>query len=220
MREKVWHNAGFGSLRNIREFIEHYEPHFVPTVTPLRLSPEEAKTQGQRALISSLIQADARPQSPAVKLYSVEDYRALYLSGQVTPTDVAYAILPLVRRDTSPPGKHSTAWFQIKIDQILKAAEASTLRYKNNESLGLLDGIPTAVKDEYDMDGYITTLGSSIDYALPAAEGESSNSWLVRKLEETGAVILGKLHMHEFGLGIIHPHLTIDMSDLYRYNWK
>lgn len=83
------------------------------------------------------------------KYYSAADYRELYISGELTPTAVAKAILPMIRRDTKPPGEHSIAWFDSKVDLILLAAEASTLRYKEKRSLGPLDGVPTAVKGEH-----------------------------------------------------------------------
>jgi Asp-tRNA(Asn)/Glu-tRNA(Gln) amidotransferase A subunit family amidase len=106
----------------------------------------------------------------------------------------------LIRRDISPPGEHSVAWFDTKVDLVLRAAEASTKRYKENCSLGPLDGVLTAVKDEFDIDGYVTCLGSANDYTGDVLEAESHAAWCVRKLEEAGAVILGKLSMHEFGL--------------------
>lgn len=128
-------------------------------------------------------------------------YRALYLSGELTPLDVAQSILPFIRRDTSPPGEHSTAWFDVKVDLVIKAAEASTLRYREKRSLGPLDGVPTAVKDEYDMEGYTTSLGSVNDYTGKPLDGDKIDAWCVRKLQEAGAIILGKLSMHEFGMG-------------------
>lgn len=36
LRAKVWRDAGFGSLRDIRKEIEDYEPWFEPTVIPLQ----------------------------------------------------------------------------------------------------------------------------------------------------------------------------------------
>lgn len=135
------------------------------------------------------------------KYYSVADYHALYLSGELTPTAVAKAILVLVRRDISPPGEHSIAWWDSRVDLILAAAQASTLRFRNKRPIGILDGVPTAIKDEYDVDGYRTCLGSKNDYTPEAAHGQSMTSWCVRKLEEAGAINLGKLSMNEFGLG-------------------
>lgn len=135
------------------------------------------------------------------KYYSVADYHALYLSGDLTPTAVAKAILPLIRRDISPPGEHSIAWWDSRVDLVLAAAEASTLRYKDKRPIGILDGVPTGIKDEYDIDGYRTCLGSKNDYTPEANRGQSITNWCVEKLQAAGAINLGKLAMNEFGLG-------------------
>lgn len=144
--------------------------------------------------------ASSRPyrKDAANRYHSVSDYHALYKSGKLTPTAVAEALLPLIRRDISPRGEHSVAFLDSKVDIILKAAEASTLRYKQGTALGLLDGVPVAVKDEVDVDGYKKTLGSNRDFT--AADG--GTSWCVRKWEEAGAIMMGKLNMHELGLGM------------------
>ncbi|KAM0493655.1 hypothetical protein ACHAP8_009099 [Fusarium lateritium] len=199
IRETAWKNAGFASLRKIRTYIENVEPRYDPTVYPIALSEEAAKERGERVQFAALQQDNSHVFNPA-RFYSVADYRALYLSGEVTPVDVVNAILPLIQLDGPQPGRHASAWRELKIDQIMRAAEASTERYKNKQPLGPLDGVPSAIKDDYDLDGYSTTLGSLKDYAEIPAEGESSTSWIVRKLEEAGVVILGKLAMHEFGL--------------------
>ncbi|KAK7424109.1 hypothetical protein QQX98_000719 [Neonectria punicea] len=198
IRETAWHNAGFGALRQIREHIMDYEPWFEPTIIPM---PKTSQDQSQDQQSTPPAEATGLP--PQLKnrqFYSVSDYHAMYLAGETTPTDVAQALLPLIQRNSSPPGKHSVAWFDTKVDMVLKSAEASTLRYKENRPLGVLDGVPTGIKDDYDMDGYATTLGSLNDYATTAADNGSITNWCVQKLEEAGALNLGKLHMHEFGL--------------------
>jgi aspartyl-tRNA(Asn)/glutamyl-tRNA(Gln) amidotransferase subunit A len=67
-----------------------------------------------------------------------------------------------------------------------------------------LHGIPVAVKDLFATKGIRTTAGSRIlkDW-IP---GEDAT--VVRKLREAGAVLLGKLGMHEFAYGIssVNPH--------------
>ncbi|EFR04560.1 glutamyl-tRNA(Gln) amidotransferase subunit A [Nannizzia gypsea CBS 118893] len=203
IRHLIWKNAGFSSLRKIRKQLEDYEPRVDPTVVPtseLEDDEEQLEEDGQKVFTAEpLLASTAVP--PRAKYYSVQDYHDMYVSGELTPTAVAKAILPLIRRDTKPPGEHSAAWFETRVDLVLAAAEASTLRYKQGRPLGLMDGIPTAVKDEYDIDGYKTCLGSLNDYTSdPASSGGSIASWCVRKLEEAGAVVLGKLSMHEFGL--------------------
>ncbi|KAI6760583.1 hypothetical protein HG530_009443 [Fusarium avenaceum] len=199
VREIAWSNAGFASLRKIRTYLEHYEPRYDPTVVPLALSEAEAKERGERVQISNLQQENNAQRPSTSKFYSAADYRDLYLSGELTPVDVVRAILPLVQLD-GQRGKHANAWRELNIDQIMRAAEASTERYKNKQPLGPLDGVPSAIKDDYDLDGYSTTLGSCREYAEEPAKGESNTSWIVRKLEEAGVVIIGKLAMHEYGL--------------------
>ncbi|KAK6222158.1 hypothetical protein QIS74_04413 [Colletotrichum tabaci] len=98
------------------------------------------------------------------------------------------------------------AWFEVHVESVLAMAAASTQRYKEKRSLGSLDGIPTAVKDEFDMEGCKTTLGSPNDYTalhVPQLKGDSDStktSWCVIRVIDAGAVVLGKLSMHEFGM--------------------
>ena len=72
-------------------------------------------------------------------------------------------------------------------------------RYK-----GPLHGIPVAVKDLFATRGIRTTAGSRIlaDWV------PDEDATVVRKLREAGAVLLGKLGMHEFAYGIssVNPH--------------
>ena len=194
LNQYIWFNSGFGCLRRIRSYIEGYESRFDPLVIPLEVDDPFDDVQA--------LDDDADPTASPGKYYTAADYHALYVSGSLTPTAVAKAILPLIRRDTSPPGLHSIAWFDVAVDRVLAAAEASTKRYQANKPLGVLDGVPTAVKDEYDLDGYTTCLGSVNDYTgdEPYENSDSITSWCARQLQEAGAVILGKLSMHEFGL--------------------
>lgn len=217
IRETVWHNAGFGNLRKIRGAIEDFEPLFEPIVVP-REDPLASASTGEA-------QADSEPKPrarfPEAKHYSAADYRALYLSGELTTLDVAEALLPLIRRDITPRGPHSVAWFDTKVDMVLKAAKASTQRYREKRSLGPLDGVPTAVKDEYDIEGYMSCLGSVNDYTGAISEDNSTSVWCVRKLQEAGCVILGKLSMVEFGLGTATKRCSVvPWLICFRYPWK
>lgn len=69
---------------------------------------------------------------------------------------------------------------------------------------GTLHGIPVAVKDLFATKGIRTTAGSRIlkDW-IP-----DDDATVVRKLREAGAVLLGKLGLHEFAYGIssVNPH--------------
>ena len=81
---------------------------------------------------------------------------------------------------------------------------------------GPLHGVPFAVKDLFDTAGVPATAGSKIwkDY-VPVADAH-----VVEKLREAGAILIGKLNMHEFAFGITsrNPHYgpTLNPWDLTR----
>jgi Amidase len=216
IRTIIWQNTGFANLRKLQVHIENTPPRFDPTVIPF---PDPSESEKKDVPNGANGHVSAKKLSR--KYYTVADYHRLYLTGELTPTAVAKAILPLIRKDTSPPGEHSIAFFDSKVDLVLAAAEASTLRYKEKKPLGPLDGVPTAIKDEYDIEGYITCLGSRNDYTGKPKDGASITSWCVKKLEEAGAINVGKLHMHEFGLGT-SPTPFFFRSELTscRYFWQ
>lgn len=130
--------------------------------------------------------------------YSSADYHALYASGDLTPLAVVETLLPLVRRDVTPAGKHSTAFLESQVDSIRAAAQASTKRYKNGQPLGPLDGVPVAIKDEVHITGYKRTLGTKLDFK----HGTDATSWCVQQWQDAGAIVIGKTTMHELGLGM------------------
>lgn len=69
---------------------------------------------------------------------------------------------------------------------------------------GPLHGVPFAVKDLFDTAGVPTTAGSKVwrNY-IPVAD-----SYAVKKLRDAGAVLVGKLNMHELAFGVTsrNPH--------------
>jgi len=126
---------------------------------------------------------------------SIVEYHELYLTGKLTPLAVAESLLPLIRRDVTPLSHHSVAFISCNVEDVLEAARASTLRYKNGTSLGLLDGVPTAIKDESDVIGYRTTSGRKLNAEVfPIAE---NTIWSIQQWVDAGVVIIGKTNMHE-----------------------
>ncbi|WQF80928.1 Putative amidase [Colletotrichum destructivum] len=225
IRRKAWEDAGFGCLRAIWDHIALTEPRYDPTVFPFQDDDDDDADVAcgrvghvQTTSPGSRQHHDEPPAAhpvPHEGKNSVALYRSLYLSGELTPLDVAQTILPLIRRDSSPPGEHSVAWFEVHVESVLAMAAASTQRYKEKRSLGPLDGIPTAVKDEFDMEGYKTTLGSPNDYTslhVPQPKGNDGDStktsWCVSRVIDSGAVVLGKLSMHEFGMDTAGYNIT------------
>ena len=186
----LYNNAGFNVLRKL-EVIKGVECRYDPTVIPIQDDTSSPLPDYTDA-------ANLRAPREGTKGYfwSVKDYHEAYKSGKLTPTDVVNSILPLIRRDVPNRTEHSTAFLASRVDLITQAAEASTRRYTEGKPLGVLDGIPVAIKDEVDIKGYKKCLGSKLDYTLKSDE----TSWCVKKWEEEGAILMGKTNMHELGL--------------------
>ncbi|GLB06308.1 hypothetical protein AtubIFM57258_001611 [Aspergillus tubingensis] len=180
----LWGTTGFDVIRNLPldQFSARYDPTVIPVANP-------------NAPAADLPVPTLKRQSNA-GYYTSADYIARYTSGELTPLAVVETLLPLIRRDAKPPGKHSIAFLDSQVDKIRAAAEASTQRYKDGKPLGPMDGIPVAIKDEVHMEGYRRTLGSKLDFT-----GEfTGTSWCVKQWEDAGAIVIGKTTMHELGL--------------------
>ncbi|CAG8756610.1 23098_t:CDS:2, partial [Dentiscutata erythropus] len=125
------------------------------------------------------------------------DFTEAYTAKKITPLQVCEKLIDKINHSSSkacdPP---LYGMYQYHKDDILAQAEASTFRYNNNQSLGPLDGVPVAVKDEIDVTGYETRVGTSfLNRGNPALK----DAFLVKRLRDQGAIIIGKTNMHEIG---------------------
>ncbi len=85
-----------------------------------------------------------------------------------------------------------------KPEESLAAAEASAKRHKAGAPLSLLDGVPVVLKDEVDLAGFATTLGTRF-----RKDVATTDSTVAARLKAAGAVILGKANMNEIGINPI-----------------
>src|SRR5689334_2036733 len=94
----------------------------------------------------------------------------------------------------------------INKEDVIEQAKKSTERYENGQSLGPFDGIPILVKDELDVIGYETNVGTTFINRGNVCEKDAA---VVRKLRKLGAIIVGKTVMHEIGLGITNNNPSV-----------
>jgi Asp-tRNA(Asn)/Glu-tRNA(Gln) amidotransferase A subunit family amidase len=189
----LYHNAGFTSLRKKKE-LDKIEKRFDPAVIPLPKTENEAPISYTKLDVGEL---RVPAKDAKGRFYTIADFHEAYKTGALTPTEVVEHLLPLIRRDVANRSPHSTAFMDSRVDDIRKAAEESTQRWKDGKPLGVLDGVPFAVKDEIDIHGYKRYNGTKKDYTNGEPVG---TSWCVKKLEEDGAVMVGKTSMHELGM--------------------
>jgi len=125
-----------------------------------------------------------------------------YSKRTLSPVEVTRAALD--RIDSLQPVYN--AFVLTMEEEALTAAHDSELRWMRGAPLGLVDGLPTTVKDLLLVKGYPTRRGSrTIDPNQPWTEDSAS----VARMREQGAVILGKTTTPEFGWkGVTDSPLT------------
>ncbi|CZT03894.1 hypothetical protein WAI453_011006 [Rhynchosporium graminicola] len=191
IQRHLWANAGFNGLRGL-PYLKDYPERYDPTVIPLAVGNSTSEPQ-----TLDLKSFPIAPANSPGRYRSTAEYHTMYLSGELTPTAVIESLLPLIRRDISQSSHHSVAFIDSNVDEIIAEAAASTLRYKNKTPLGILDGVPTAIKDETDVAGYRSRNGRRPNDQLFKIAEKSSHP--VQNLRNAGAIVMGKLNMHELG---------------------
>ncbi len=164
-----------------------------PTVGPDL--PRLASTDGSTTTpvdITDIIR-HAKP-TAGFSFESVADFHAAYRSGQTDPVAVAERFLAAAKRLDSGAGAMHV-FIERNADDVMAQATASRERFRRNEPLGPFDGVPITVKDELDVAGYTTTVGTRFLKNRPTNDAAT-----VARMRKAGAMILGKVNMYEIGI--------------------
>lgn len=132
-------------------------------------------------MTETLVTADATAQRDALA------------RGETTAVDLTARYLDAIGR--AQPTVN--AFIAVDRDRALAAARASDAQRAANGARAL-EGLAIAVKDNLDAAGFRTTAGMATRRDAPPAQHDSS---AVVRLHAAGAVILGKLNLHEAALG-------------------
>jgi aspartyl-tRNA(Asn)/glutamyl-tRNA(Gln) amidotransferase subunit A len=134
--------------------------------------------------------------SDAIAYATIRELGARYRRRELSPVEVTQALLARIAK--LDPVLH--AFVTVTADRALADARAAEAALGRGDSRPLL-GIPVAHKDIYCTRGIRTTGGS----ALLADWVPDEDATCVRRWQEAGTVLLGKLITHEFALGIQFP---------------
>jgi aspartyl-tRNA(Asn)/glutamyl-tRNA(Gln) amidotransferase subunit A len=128
---------------------------------------------------------------------------ALVRGGEVSPVELTRTMLARIER--LDPTLHS--YITITAEAALAEAQRAEAAARLGGALGPLHGVPLALKDLFDTAGVRTTAGAKI-LADRVPTGDAA---VVRRLREAGAVLLGKLNLHEFACGVTtaNPHFGV-----------
>ena len=122
---------------------------------------------------------------------SASELVALFRKGTLSPVEAAKASFA---RIGALNGKVN-AFCHLDQEGALAEAKSSEARWRNGEPRGLVDGVPTSVKDLTLVRGWPTRRGSKLTSEVPA----TLDSPAVARLREEGAVLIGKTTTPEFG---------------------
>ena len=133
----------------------------------------------------------------SLKLYEAAD---LLKKKEISPIELTQAHLERIQL----LDKRLNCFITVTPELALQQARQAEMEIQHGDYKGALHGIPLALKDLYESQGIRTTAGSTFfaDY-IP-----ESDAAVVQRLKEAGAVLLGKLNMHEIALGVTNenPH--------------
>ena len=111
--------------------------------------------------------------------------------GEVSARTVVEDALSVIRsRDQT-----LNAFTDVTAERALARADAVDSDRTASKPMGPLAGVPFAVKNLFDVQGFPTRAGSKINRDLPPAAHDSP---LIEKLEAAGAILVGALNMGEY----------------------
>ena len=135
-------------------------------------------------------------------LLSATDLLAGYRAKRFSPVEAIAAVLARIDRLDGA----LNAFRLVDAAAAEAAARASEARWQQGEPLGLLDGVPTSVKDLVLTKGWSTLRGSK---AISPDQPWDEDAPAVARLREAGAILLGKTTTPEFGWkGVTDSPLT------------
>ena len=114
-------------------------------------------------------------------------------AGELSSEEATRACLDRIRATDERLG----AFLHVAEESALARARESDRRRRDGRTLGMLDGVPVAIKDNICTTGMPTTCASRIleGYVPPY------DATVARRLSEAGAVVVGKVNLDEFAMG-------------------
>ncbi len=177
--------------------------HFNELPTPYPLHETNERIISNNTVTSDKLFIPTKDNRKGFHFNTIGDYNRLYSEGRTTPKAVARKLIESII-ESEASNKSLRAFLAYNPDDIMNQAEASEERFRNGKPLSSLDGVPVTIKDQLDVKGYPTVIGTGFLVKTPATE----DSTVAARLRLAGAIIVGKTNMQELGMGVtgFNPH--------------
>ena len=124
---------------------------------------------------------------------TIHEASSLLREGQLSPVELTQSFLDRIDQ----LGGTLRAYITVLSESAMSEARRAEEEIRRGEYRGPLHGIPIALKDLYDTAGVLTTAASKV----MADRVPQRDATTTARLKEAGAILLGKLTLHEFALG-------------------
>ena len=133
---------------------------------------------------------------------SMADLAGMVSGGDISPVELTQAYLDRIDALAGSLG----AFITVMESQALESARRAERAIQAGDCIGPLHGIPVAIKDIIHTRGVLTSAGSKV----LADNVTDDDSTIVERLDDAGAVLLGKANLSEFAIGgtVDHPFGT------------
>jgi aspartyl-tRNA(Asn)/glutamyl-tRNA(Gln) amidotransferase subunit A len=142
----------------------------------------------------------SHPPTHAARRFAAAETARPVRTRDVSPVEAVRALLDRIDRFDARLG----CYVNVLADSALAQARVAEQEIAAGARRGPLHGVPMALKDIFDTAGVETASGAKVFAGNVPVE----DAFVVRRLREAGAILLGKLNMHElaYGLTNTNPH--------------
>jgi indoleacetamide hydrolase len=145
---------------------------------------------------------DLPPKGLAKMLYeglTASEAASAIAAGKLGAEELAHAILGRIEGLA-----HLSAFTSLDPEAVLAAAQAADRKRHSDQDLGPLHGVPISFKDNINVVGHATTAGT----AALRSYRPKSDAAVTAHLRQSGAIVLGKVGMHELAYGATSENPT------------
>lgn len=125
-------------------------------------------------------------------MFSISELLNGYKKKEFSPVEITKKYIERAKKL-----RNLNAFISLTEDVAMEQAKIAEIKWKLGDA-GCLEGIPFSYKDNIHTKGVVSTSGSKVDRKFVP----DKNADIVRRLNQEGAIMIGKNNMHEFAFGI------------------